>query len=96
MEEARLPDGKTFVTFDFNAVPSIRKTHIMAEAALAGVNQDPAPREGLGPPCAVAVGSGTPFESTSRQYERRSGVTSGGRCFRPRLSRIRRKALVER
>lgn len=32
MEEARLPDGKTFVTFDFTAVPSIRKTHIMALA----------------------------------------------------------------
>jgi DNA replication protein DnaC len=32
MEEADLPDGKTFATFDFTSVPSIRKAHVMALA----------------------------------------------------------------
>jgi len=32
MEEARLPAGKTFTTFDFAVVPSVRKAHIMALA----------------------------------------------------------------
>jgi DNA replication protein DnaC len=33
MAESGLPYGKTFVTFDFAAVPTIRKAHVMALAA---------------------------------------------------------------
>jgi DNA replication protein DnaC len=32
LEEAILPDGKTFATFDFSAVPSLRKPQVMALA----------------------------------------------------------------
>jgi DNA replication protein DnaC len=32
MAESALPHGKTFATFDFAAVPTIRKAHVMALA----------------------------------------------------------------
>ena len=33
MAESGLPYGKTFATFDFGAVPTIRRAHVMALAA---------------------------------------------------------------
>lgn len=33
LAEARLPDGKTLDSFDFTAVPMVRKAHVMALAS---------------------------------------------------------------